>query len=109
EGGVIVRRVVAWGWRAVVLRPGLERRGMKRPDGGLVRARQRQMHARARPARSPDPQDRRIAPEARAAFVGHELLDSERGEGLLVKGGHDVELGGAEGDVVDHGAGPLKK
>src|SRR5271168_4466971 len=109
EGGVIVRRVVAWAWRAVVLRPGLERGGMKRPDGGLVRARQGQMDAGPRLVRDADPKNRRIAPEARAAFVGHELLDSERGEGLLIKGGHDVELGGAEADVIDHGAGPLKK
>src|ERR1700689_973713 len=66
EGGVIVRRVVAWTWRAVVLRPGLERRGMKRPDGGLVRARQPQMKAGPRLVRDADPKNRRIAPKARA-------------------------------------------
>src|SRR5271168_3147164 len=60
EGGVIVRRVVAWAWRAVVLRPCLERRGMKRPDGGLVRARQRQMEAGPRLVRDADPKNRRI-------------------------------------------------
>jgi hypothetical protein len=41
------------------------------------------------------------------SFEGHELLDSERGEGLLVESGHGVELMGAQADVVEHGIGPL--
>src|SRR5579871_118379 len=107
EGGVVVRRIVAGARRAVVLRSGLEGCGVEGAHRGLVRARERQMDAGARLARQADPEDRRFAPESGAVVKGHELLDSERGEGLLVKSGQDVELAGAEGDVVDHGSGPF--
>src|SRR6202046_4358600 len=107
EGGVIVRREVARSWSAIVFRPGRKRRIVKRPNGGSVRARQREMHAGSRFARFANPQARRIAPKSRRAVKGHELLDSERSERLLIEGAHDVELLGAQHDVVEHAMGPL--
>jgi hypothetical protein len=84
EGGIIVRREVARSWSAIVFRAGRERRIVKRPNGGPVWARQSEMHAGSRFAGFADPQARRIAPKSRPAVKGHELLDSERSEGLLI-------------------------